>query len=87
MATLTFTFETGVVTLNEITNAFATAYNRPDTVPDPNTPGATIPNPETKAQFARRMVRQFIIETVKSQRIKTARATADAGVTDPTFTD
>lgn len=70
MATLTFSFETGGVPLTRIIDAFATAYSYSATLND-----GTTPNPETKAQFAKRMVRDFIINTVRSQEVVAAQAT------------
>lgn len=59
MATLSFTFDTGNVPLSRIVDAFAIRYRYQPTIDGQ-------PNPETKAEFARRMVRAHIIETVKS---------------------
>lgn len=94
MATLTFTFDTGAVTTAEILNAFATRYGYQTTVPDPNAPEPPpgqmrplIPNPETKAVFARRMVREYIIGIVRDERHRAAKATAVAAVVPPIFTD
>lgn len=76
MATLTFSFDTGSVPLSRIVDAFATAYNYQAILPA--TPLAIPPlperpNPETKEQFARRMVRRYIRETVVSIEHNVAR--------------
>lgn len=72
MATFTLTFDTGAVPLSKITDAFASAYDY-DAVVD----GA--PNPETKAQFTRRMIRHLIVQVVRGQDAKAA-ATAVAEI-------
>jgi hypothetical protein len=59
MATLTFSFDTGAVPLSRIIDAFAKAYKYEAIIN-----GA--PNPETKAQFARRMVQLYIRDVVVS---------------------
>jgi hypothetical protein len=59
MATLTFSFDTGAVPLSRIVDAFAKAY-RYQAIIDGQL------NPETKAQFARRMVQQYIRDIVVS---------------------
>lgn len=89
MATLTFTYDTGNVTLAEITNAICAEYEYEAEIPapPPAPKGTMIPNPETKAQFARRQVRQFIVGIVKAQRVKAAETTARSGVANPNFND
>lgn len=80
MATLTFTFDTGTITTAEILDAFAKAYNYQVTINGQ-------PNPETKAVFARRQVRRYILDIVRSQRHDAAKTTAIAAVVEPVFTD
>lgn len=67
MATLTFSFDTGPVTLSEIIDVFATAYNYQATVNGQ-------PNPESKAQFTRRMVRQYIRDIYIAEKDKIEQA-------------
>ena len=55
-----------------VRNAFAIAYNYQATIPDPANPGSTIPNPESKTQFAQRKVREYVKEVVKSVEAPTA---------------
>jgi hypothetical protein len=74
MPILTFSFDTGTVPLTRIIDAFALAYNYKTTLPDGSA------NPETKANFARRMVKENIIGIVKSQETKTAIETAQGTI-------
>lgn len=58
-------------------NAFAEIYAWAGaTVPNPNNPGQTIPNPEgaTKAQFVDFKLKQFYKEVIRAARRKTAEA-------------
>ena len=61
-------------TLNsEIRNAFASAFDYPDTI-------GGQPNPESKAQFRDRMIKRYIKDVVRQQRQETARrATQEVG--------
>lgn len=81
MATLTFSFDTGAVPLSRIVDGMAVTYGYPETIPDPANPGQTIPNTETKAQFARRQIRRIIIEAVRTGEVTIARQTSEQGVT------
>lgn len=78
MATVSITIPDGE--LNRITEAFAGYYGYQETVPDP--PGDPIPNPETKAQFLRARVIDYIRETVHVQELTTAVAAAESTVVD-----
>ncbi|MBK8150866.1 MAG: hypothetical protein IPK58_22345 [Acidobacteria bacterium] len=58
-------------------NAFAEIYAWAGaTIPDPNNPGQTIPNPvgTTKAQFVDFKLKQFYKEVIRAARRKTAAA-------------
>lgn len=72
MATLTFSFDTGSVPLSRIVDGIAKVYGYQTTIPDPNNPGQTIPNPETKAEFGRKQVRKFIVDAVKKAEVMQA---------------
>jgi hypothetical protein len=76
MARLDLSFDTGNVTLTRIQDAFASAYHYPETLDDDT------PNPETKAQFARRMVASYIREIVVSVEHKAALAAIQPGDLD-----
>jgi hypothetical protein len=67
MATLNFSFDTGSVPLSRIVDAFATAYRYHATIDGQ-------PNPETKAQFARRMVKHYITQIVLTEERKAEEA-------------
>lgn len=79
MAQLQFTFDTGNVPLSRINDSLALEFGYQSIIRDPIQ--GDIPNPETKAQFNKRKIKEFIIDAVKNQDIRTARTTADAGVT------
>ena len=66
MAVLTFTYETGAVPLTKIIDAFANEYDY-----EANKLNVL----ETKAQFARRIVKQYIVGVVKSDDAKAAART------------
>jgi hypothetical protein len=86
MATLTFSFDTGTVPISTILDAFGTQYGYRATVPDPANPLLTVTNPETQAQFARRMVKQYIVDVVKGAQTNAAINTARAGITEISLT-
>ncbi len=49
-----------------VTNAFAAMYQRPDDVADPTNPGGpVISNPQSKENFMREIILNFIVETVE----------------------
>ena len=79
MATLSFSFDTGSVTLARITDAMAITYGYQATIDGS-------PNPQTKVQFARSQIKRIIIEAVHNAERQTALATAESTVTDITLT-
>lgn len=74
-----------------VINAIAANYGRQDNVSNPNYAGdpniepQIIENPETKAQFTNRIVRQFLAENVtayeKRLALKQAEQTLDTSIT------
>ncbi len=86
MATLTFSYDTGSVSTSRITDAICSKFNYQPTIPDPNNVGQTISNPETKANYAKRMIKERIIAWVREQEIITATNTASDSVTPITLT-
>ena len=79
MATITLTFDTGAASVASIMNDLA----------DANGYEATIngqPNSQTKAQFAKEMVRQYIVRTVREHRRQQAAIAAASTVNEPTVT-
>lgn len=69
---------------SRVVDGLAGQYNYQATIPAPNPLNPPVPNPETKAQFAKRMVAKFIKDSVKAfeatQAAGTARDTAAASV-------
>lgn len=70
-----------------VINAMAANYGRPETIQNPNYTGdpeslepATIENPETKAQFTNRIVRQFLAENVTAYEKRVALQQAEQGL-------
>lgn len=82
MATLVITVPDAQV--QRVLDAFAATYSYSATIPDPANEGQTLPNPETKTQFCRRMLRRYIVDVVKAYEstsaAEAARTTAAAGV-------
>lgn len=82
MASIQITIPDAVA--SRVTNGLAGQYNYQATIPAPNPLNPPVPNPETKAQFAKRMVAKFIKDSVKAfeatQAAGTARDTASADV-------
>lgn len=74
MAILKFEFDTGSVTLTRINNALAVYHGYQDIIN-----GA--PNPESKAQFVKRIYKLMIINQVRDGEKMVVRAQAEAGVT------
>jgi hypothetical protein len=66
--------------LQDILDAFATAYEYKENIDDPENPGQTIPNPETKAQHAKRQLTIYVRSIVKANHpaIVSANATTQA---------
>jgi hypothetical protein len=67
MATLNFSFDTGNVPVPEIVDAFASAYRYEETIDGQ-------PNPESKAAFARRMIKNYIRDIYISEKRKVEEA-------------
>ena len=74
MASLSFSIPDGMVT--RVEDAFAAVYGYQPQILDPNNPGATVPNPQTKQQFVRERLRQYTKETVAQH--EAGKASADA---------
>lgn len=77
MATNLFTFDVAdAATATRIRTALCADYL--DTIPDPANPGQRIPNPQTKAQYAKQKVRDMILGVVISYERDQAAAAAPA---------
>jgi len=79
-----FSIEIADADIARVLNAVSANYNRPETVQNPNwtdldTP-ETLENPETKAMFANRMVRQFLAEHVIAYEKRIAKEQAEQNV-------
>ena len=61
-----------------INKAFADAFGYQETLPDPQNPGKTIPNPETRGQFCKRMIASFVKDVVAGSEVKEAAEAAAA---------
>lgn len=68
----------------EAIDAFCARYGYTSMVPDPNVQGGTIPNPETRAQFAKRQVAEWMKSEVLKYRDYVASQSVDK--TPPTIT-
>lgn len=79
MPILNLSFDTGNVAIARITDALAMANGYQATV-------GGQPNPQTKAQFARNCVKNYITRTVRDYEREAARKTAEASVTDVALT-
>ena len=76
MASITFSFPDEAVPL--IAQAFCDSYGYRSTIPDPDSPGKTIPNPQTPAEFTRQKVVDYVREVCRGYIAKTAIAQAKA---------
>lgn len=61
--------------INRVTNAFAAVYGYRDKIPDPNTTDVVmyIDNPQTKRQFTKQQIIEFIKRTVSSIELEEAK--------------
>jgi hypothetical protein len=95
-----FSVEIADADIIRVLDAVAANYNRPEQVPNPDfdevleeseTNVRMIDNPETKAAFANRIVRNFLAENVKGYEVRLAKqaaiaaaeAAASVDITDP----
>lgn len=74
--------------LARVLDAFAKMYGRPETIPDPANPtGPQIPNPQTKAQFAKMKLADFIKDVVKGHEAQKAGGDAQKAALDKAAAD
>lgn len=79
MATLgPFQWTVPNASLNSIVVDFCAAHGYTTAVIDES--GVSSPNPETRPQFMRRMMKEFITQSVRSYRAAQAYAAADAAI-------
>lgn len=74
MATLSFSIPD--VILPEAIEAFCNSYGYHATIPDPDHPGQTIPNPVTPGQFTQQCIINYGKEVVKGYQARVAAETA-----------
>lgn len=86
MPTLEFSFTTTTANITRAIQGVAYQNKYQDEIDDPDNPGEMIPNPETKAQFAKRMIKEYIINNVRAweanQAADAARTAAIEAVED-----
>jgi len=83
-----FSLEIADTDVFRVLEAVAANYNRPETI---FVDGEEVDNPESKAVFANKIVRNFLSENVKAYEIKLAKraaaeaaeAAAEVTITDP----
>lgn len=68
-------------TADRIVTALCAVNGYQDTVPDPANIGQTIPNPQTRQQFAKAQVMQFLRQTVVNYERSQAAAPTDPVLT------
>ena len=74
MAEIKFTLTTENV--NKLISALCAHYNYQETITDEL--GKSLPNPETRAAFSKRMIMSFMKDHVRAYAIEEARAAAEA---------
>ena len=80
-----FSIEIADSDVERVIDSLCTNYKRPETVLDSN--GNSIENPETKAIFANRMVREFLSEHVKRYQIDLLKKQLEESINLPTIND
>lgn len=80
-----FSVEIADKDVERVIDSLCANYARPDTVIDNN--GNSIPNPEIKAVFANRMVREFLSDHVKKHEIDLLKQQLENSVNPPTIND
>lgn len=86
MAQLVITIPNSI--LARVVDGFAGANNYSSTIPNPSGPlGSTLPNPESKVDFCKRKLLEFIKESVRSYEIRQASSTASMNASVSVDTD
>jgi len=80
-----FSIEIADSNVERVINAVCANYKRPDNIVDNN--GNTIENPESKAVFANKMVRQFLSDHVQKYEIDLLKQQIENSITLPTIND
>ena len=83
-----FSIEIADEDVGRVIESLCVNYGWQETISDPADPMSIIGNPETKAVFANRMVRQFLAEHVKKYEIdKATKAITDSLNINPIIND
>jgi len=80
-----FSIEIADSDVERVINAVCANYKRPDNIVDNN--GNTIENPESKAVFANKMVRQFLSDHVQKYEIDLLKQQIENSITLPAIND
>lgn len=76
----TFSVEIQDKDVDRVIEAICVNYNRPELIED-------LPNTESKASFANRMVRQFLSDHVKRYELDKIRKSVEDTISTPNITD
>lgn len=66
MATLTLSITVPDDQVTRIKNSFCAYHGWTETIPDPNNPGETIPNPVTQNAFIKKRIALFIKDSIRT---------------------
>lgn len=80
-----FSVEIADKDVERVIDSLCANYSRSDTITDQN--GNIITNPESKAVFANRMVREFLSDHVKKYEIDLLKAQIENSINLPTIND
>ena len=86
MATLNLSYNTGSVTLSDLNDTLAFEWGYRANIPDPQNPEQTIPNPESKADFNKRLIGMHIKNAYRQGKRRPILDNAEASVPDITIT-
>ena len=78
MPTQAVTINIDTTIIAEAVDALCATGGYQATIPDPVTPGQMIVNPQTKAQFAKQVIRDFVRNAVVEQRNRNAQIAVTA---------
>lgn len=80
-----FSIEIADQDVERVIDSLCANYSRPSTIIDNN--GSTINNPESKAVFANRMVREFLSDHVKKYELDLLKQQIENSINPPTIND
>ena len=85
MASITFTFPDAIAP--RLLNSFCAIRGYADEIRDPDNPGNVIQNPESKAAFAKRNIKEWILHEVTRYEVGLAATAAADAATQAVTTD